>query len=273
MVRAEEILREGRLAEALEQLQSQVRDDPADAKLRVFLFQLLSVTAQWQRALTQLNVLRELDAASLPMVHAYGEALRCEVLREEIFAGRRSPLVFGDPEPWIARMVEALSRGAEGRHEEAARLREEALEAAEPSSGSIDARDFEWIADADPRLGPLLEVIVNGRYYWVPFRRIRRIRLEAPDDLRDLVWLPAQFTWANAGEAVGLIPSRYPGATSDADPEILLAHRTEWASPASDVYLGLGQRMLVTDRDEHPLLEAREVELANQDPGAEPSLG
>jgi type VI secretion system protein ImpE len=273
MVRAEEILREGRLAEALEQLQAQVRDEPADAKLRVFLFQLLAVTAQWQRALTQLNVLRELDAASLPMAHGYAEALRCEVLREEIFSGRRSPLVFGDPEPWIARMVEALSRGAEGRHEQAAQLREEALEAAEPSSGSIDGRDFEWIADADPRLGPLLEVIVNGRYYWVPFRRIRRIRLEAPDDLRDLVWLPARFTWANAGEAVGLIPSRYPGATSEDDPEILLARRTEWASPASEVYLGLGQRMLVTDRDEHPLLEAREIELANQDPGAEPSLG
>jgi type VI secretion system protein ImpE len=87
------------------------------------------------------------------------------------------------------------------------------------------------------------------------------------------VWLPAQFTWANAGEAVGLIPSRYPGTTSEDDPEILLARKTEWASPASDVYLGLGQRMLVTDRDEHPLLATREIELANQDPGAEPSLG
>ena len=35
---------------------------------------------------------------------------------------------------------------------------------------------FEWIADADDRLGPVLEAIVNGRYYWVPFERVRRIQ-------------------------------------------------------------------------------------------------
>jgi type VI secretion system protein ImpE len=255
--------------DALAQLQEQVRADPGNPELRVFLFQLLSVTAQWQRALSQLNVLRELDAASLPMVHAYREALNCEVLREEIFAGRRSPVVFGDPEPWVARMVEAARLGAEGRYEGAARLREDALEAAEPSSGTIDGVAFEWIGDADSRLGPLLEAIINGRYYWVPFHRIRRIRLEPPSDLRDLVWLPAQFTWANRGEVVGLIPSRYPGAATDDDPQILLARKTEWASPSPDFYEGLGQRILVTDRDEVPILEAREIELANEDPSAE----
>lgn len=270
---AEENIRAGRLGDALEQLQEQVRTDPGKAELRVFLFQLLCVSAQWQRALTQLQVLHELDASALPMVTAYAEAVRCETVREEVFAGKRSPLIFGDPKPWIAQLVEALRQDAEGRHDEASRLREQALEEAGTSSGSIDGHEFEWIADADPRLGPVLEAIVNGHYYWIPFQRIRRIRLEAPDDLRDLVWMPAQFTWANEGEAVALIPSRYPGVTSGDDPQLLLSRRTEWTSPFPDFYVGHGQRLLVTDQDEYPLLEAREVELANQEPGTETDVG
>jgi type VI secretion system protein ImpE len=270
---AGESVREGRIQEALADLQERVRNDPSDAGLRIFLFQLLAVFARWDRALTQLNVLKDLDAGSLPMVHAYREALQCEALREEVFAGRRSPVIFGDPEPWIAQMVEALRAEADGRFDEASRLREDALGNAEPSNGTINGESFEWIADADSRLGPILEAIVNGRYCWVPFRRIRQIRMEAPTDLRDLVWQPAQITWSNQGEVVALIPSRYPGAAPEHDAQILMARRTEWTSPAPDVYVGQGQRILATDRDEYPLFEAKEIELANEDPASEETDG
>ena len=50
------------------------------------------------------------------------------------------------------------------------------------------------------RLGPVCEAIINGRYYWVPFDRLSRIDLEAPVDLRDVVWMPAHFQFANGGE-------------------------------------------------------------------------
>jgi type VI secretion system protein ImpE len=268
-VGAEESLRDGRVVEAIDQVQAQVRDDPANPTLRIFLFQLLAVAAQWNRAGTQLSVLRDMDAAALPMVHAYSEALRCELLRQEIFAGKRSPLIFGDPEPWVARMVEALRIDAEGKADVAASMRSEALEGAEPSTGQLDGAAFEWIADADPRLGPQIELVANGKYYWVPFARIRRIHFDAPTDLRDLVWQPAQITWANGGEAVALLPTRYPGVTKDDPPEIQLARRTEWSEPAPEVYHGAGQRIWATDVDEYPLLNVREVLLDNEEPAPE----
>ena len=56
---AEQLLRDGKLAEALAALTQQVRAQPADSKLRTFLFQLLVVEGQWQRALTQLSVAGE----------------------------------------------------------------------------------------------------------------------------------------------------------------------------------------------------------------------
>ena len=263
---AERSVREGDLEGGLIALQEQVRRDPSKADLRVFLFQLLSVLGEWDRALTQLNVAADLDAKALAMAQMYRETLRCERLRADVFAGRRSPVVFGEPEEWIALLVEALLVTGTPRAGEAQALRARAFEAAPASTGSLDGAAFEWIADADMRLGPVCEAIINGQYYWVPFGRCSKVVIEAPVDLRDLVWMPAQFHFANGGEAVGVIPTRYPGSEASADSQIRLGRRTEWLEESPGVFSGLGQRVFTTDDGDHPLLDVRTVVI-----GAQPS--
>ncbi len=260
LTQAEQSLREGRLQDALAGLQAQVRKEPANAQYRVFLFQLLAVLGQWERALNQLKVLGDMDPAHMPMAQTYREAIRCELLREDIFAGRRAPLVFGDPEPWVALLLEALRLNNAGATEAAEDVRAQAFEAAPAVPGTLDGQPFAWLADADPRLGPVLEAIVDGRYYWIPLQRIRSLILEAPADLRDAVWMPAQFTWANGGESVGLIPARYPGTTRSTDPLLQLGRRTEWQEVAGAT-VGMGQRMLATDAGEFALLDIRQIVL------------
>ena len=260
---AEDRWREGDPDASLRQLQEQVRKEPANARYRVFLFQLLALTGQWERALNQLNVAGELDAANLAMVQTYREALHCEVLRGEIFAGRRSPLVFGQPDPWFALLIEAQRLVAQGAGEQAKDVRDRALEDAPGTPGAIDGVPFEWIMDGDARLGPVLEAIVNGRYYWIPFQRIHAIRVEKPEDLRDLVWTPAYFTWANGGESVGLIPTRYPGSEVSPDPELRLGRKTAWLEQPGETYLGQGQRMFYTDAGEYPLMDVRNIVLTS----------
>jgi type VI secretion system protein ImpE len=257
MATAEESFRQGDLGSCLTLLQAEVRRRPEDVRQRVFLVQLLMVLGEWERALTQLGVLKELDASALPMVTSYGTAIQCERLRAAVFRGERSPLLFGEPEPWMAEMVQALGLTAQGHGSQAAALRSAALEAAPASAGTLNGTPFEWLADADSRLGPLLEVLLNGNYYWVPMHRIAEIRVEAPQDIRDLVWLPADFVWANGGEAVGFIPTRYPGSEASTDNSIRLARKTEWVG--ADGVEGLGQRLLATDEAELPLLELRSV--------------
>jgi type VI secretion system protein ImpE len=264
-------LRDGDLDKALAELQQEIRQSPADARLRVFLFQLLTVQGQWDRALVQLNTAAELDPIALAMAQMYREALRCEVFRADVFAGKRSPLIFGEPPAWIGWLVEAQRLTAEGLHEAAGKLREQALEAAPATAGTIDERPFQWIADADPRLGPVLEAIVAGRYFWIPVQNIRTIRLEPPEDLRDVVWMPAQFTWSNGGDAVGLIPTRYPGSERSADPLVRLARKTEWVGVAEGVQLGLGQRLLATDEDDFSLLDVRRIECGVEHGGTDGS--
>lgn len=260
-----EQLRTGDLQGALQTLQATVRSDPADAHHRVFLFQLLSVLGQWDRALAQLNVAGDLDAGTLAMVQTYREALGCEALREAIFRGERSPLIFGEPERWIALVFQALRLSAEGHHGQAQEMREEAFEDAPTTSGTLNGEPFEWIADGDSRIGPFLEVIVNGNYYWAPFDRIALIKSEEPADLRDMVWTPAEFVWANGGQAVGLIPTRYVGSTEAEDDRLRLARATEWQELAEGVFAGLGQRMLSTDGQDYSLLDVRELRLNSSD--------
>ena len=100
MSQAEQALKDGDPELALRLLTDQVRANPADAKLRVFLFQLLCVLGRWDRALNQLNVAGELDASTLAMVQTYREALQCERLRAQVFTGEKLPMLFGEPEPW-----------------------------------------------------------------------------------------------------------------------------------------------------------------------------
>lgn len=260
-MQALDLLREGRPQEALQSLQAEIRRTPADPKLRVFLFQLLAVLGQWDRALNQLNVAGELDAETLPMVQTYREAIRCEALRAQVFAGQRSPLIFGDPEPWMALLLEALRLAAAGHYAQAKTSRDQAFETAPTTTGTLNDQPFVWLADADERLGPMLEAIVNGRYYWIPFQRIQSVTLEQPVDLRDYVWMPAQFTWSNGGQTVGLIPARYPGSQDSADPLVQLGRKTDWLECAAETWLGLGQRVLATDQGEYSLLDIRQLDL------------
>jgi type VI secretion system protein ImpE len=256
---AEHAVREGDLDGALRNLQEQVRKEPSKAELRVFLFQLLAVMGQWERAHTQLNVAADLDPKALAMAQMYREAISCELLRADVFGGRKSPVVFGEPEEWLALLIESLLVDGTSRAAEAQALRARAFEAAPPSTGTIDGQPFEWIADADMRLGPVCEAVINGRYYWVPFSRIARIDIEAPADLRDVVWMPAHFQFANGGETVGVIPTRYPGSEAADDPQLRLARKTVWNEGAAEVYFGLGQRILATDAGEHALMDVRTI--------------
>jgi type VI secretion system protein ImpE len=149
----------------------------------------------------------------------------------------------------------------EGKVDKAAALREVAFEAAPGVSGKMNDEAFEWIADADVRVGPVCEAMLNGKYYWIPFDRLARIEVEAPTDLRDLIWAPAKLTFQGGGEQVAFLPARYPGSERAEDDEVRLSRKTEWRDLGADTHVGMGQRMFATDVGETAILEARVIEL------------
>jgi len=216
-----------------DELRRMIQKQPQRSDLRIFLFQLYCVQGEWIKAGTQLDV----------------------------FDGKRSPLVLGAPQDWLAMMIEALRLDAEGRPDAAAELRARALEAAPATSGKLDDVPFAWLADADTRLGPVVEAIINGKYYWVPVSRLLRIEIEKPADLRDFVWAPATLTLENGAASVALIPTRYPGTERESDNALRLARATDWREQPGGAWHGIGQRMLATDQSEVALLDVRVIAL------------
>ena len=258
------LIRSGHPRQALVELTKAVKAAPDKVTLRIFMAQLLCLLGQWERAHTQLNVVAEMMPDAAPMREMVGHALRCELLRAAVFKGKRSPMVFGQPDGWLASLIESLLQSAvspELSHPLAAR----AFEAAPASSGMIDGAAFSWIADADSRLGPVLEAMVNGRYYWMPFHRLSKIVMDAPTDLRDRVWIPAQLSFSNGGEAIAMIPVRYVGSEHSEDESLVMGSRTKWSEIGPDRFSGLGQRVLVTDLGEHDLLGVRLIEINSSD--------
>ena len=255
----EEHLKAGDPASALEALHALVRARPGDAKLRIFLFQLLCVLGDWNRAIRQLKVCGELDPGALQMAQAYREAIICEVYREKVFAGDKAPLVFGEPQEWLAWLTLAAKLLAQGNAAAAADLRARAFDAAPATSGDFDGIPFEWIADADMRFGPVLEAIVNGRYFWLPFSQISAITFDPPTDLRDAVWTAATIRLANEGAVVALIPTRYPLSGQTGTAAEKLSRATSWADVGAETFVGTGQRLLSTDQGDVALLDARTI--------------
>jgi type VI secretion system protein ImpE len=82
--------------------------------------------------------------------------------------------------------------------------------------------------------------------------------------------MPAHFLFENGGETVALVPTRYPGSESSPDGQVLLARKTLWQEAGADSHHGLGQRVIVTDAEEVPLLQIRSIAIG---PAADAAAG
>jgi type VI secretion system protein ImpE len=255
-------IRSDKVLEEVSAMQSRVRAFPEDRKAREALFHLYCITGQGDRAKTQLRALSDLDKGAKKLAPLYETLLQAELQRQAVLAGKAKPTIFGEPEEWVAWQARALELLSRKENSSAAELRDKAWSAAPNSPGSINGEAFEWIADADARFGPVLEVIVDGLYYWVPFVRIQSIALEEPKTLGDLVWARAVFQWRGGAGATGHIPVRYSSSEVASDGDLQLARKTEWTEQPNGWSFGMGQRLFITNQadKDYPLLETRKIE-------------
>jgi type VI secretion system protein ImpE len=227
---ARDLLSAGKLDEAIDLLGAELRDQPADAHRRTFLFELLCFAGKYDRAEKQLDVLAQGGRQSEMGALLYRSALHAERTRQSMFQREEFPSSSG-------------ARTAVG--------------------GTINGQRFESIRDADPRVGPRLEVFAAGQYMWLPFEHIASIRMEPPKQLRDLLWARAlvrtgpSFRGLELGEV--LVPVLTPLAWQDDDSAVRLGRVTEWYELPGGVTVPAGQRVLVADDAETSLLEVREI--------------
>lgn len=227
---AKDLFQAGRLGEAIQALGIELRSNPADIKRRTFLFELLCFAGEYDRAEKQLDILADTSKEAGMGSLVYRSALHAERLRASMFTDNTLPLD-SDP-PTLA--------------------------------GKLNGEPFDTIEDADPRLGARLEMFAAGAYLWLPFEHIASIEMGAPTRLRDLLWVQAfvrtgpSFQGKELGEV--LLPALAPLSSRHSDDEIRLGRRTEWFEQPDGQSIPLGQKMLLIDGEEFPVLEVRKLE-------------
>ena len=238
---ADQLLRDGDLDGARSALVETVRSHPADAKARMFLFQLLAVAGEWDKAHTHLEALARISPEAQMLATVYSMAMKAEAQRAAIFAGReRMPIIRG---AWAEGLAEAIMHYANCRTAEGDAARDAALDEAPDTPGELDGVRFDWITDADPRFGPTFEVIIQGRYGLVAFSEVAGVQSEGPRDLRDTVWYPVQIAFREGQSVAALLPTRYPGSELSDDLAMRMGRSTGWQAGAGGE-TGCGQHLL-----------------------------
>lgn len=236
-------------AETRTHLTSRLKDNPGDVGARMFLFQLLCVEEEWNKARTQLRTLARISPDAQVLAVAYRQAISGEGARAACFAGQLEGTPLVDPNGWASDLLAAIAADARGDIATGAQLRTDAFDRCPDTPGAVDGRAFEALYDGDMRFGPALEAIVAGRWGLIPFSQIEQIATSGPVDLRDLVWLPAEVRLRDGPVLAVLLPVRYPGVSSEADSDLRLARRTEWHE-TPHLVRGAGQRIWTTDAGE-----------------------
>ena len=262
MTAADDLLAAGDLSGARASLVEAVKRTPDDQGTRMFLFQLLAVSGEWDKALTQLRSVAQLSPEAAMLATVYNQAIAAERTRAAAYAGQTPFPVLVATSPWVDQLAEGLSAIAAGRIEEGSALRDEAFDAVPDAPGRFNDEQFLWIADADPRLGPCFEAIVAGKWGLVPFEAVSRITSEGPKDLRDIVWLPVEMSLRSGQSAAALLPARYPGSEAADSPDLRLGRATEWRDgPGGQI--PIGQRLWTFDTGEDVgLLALRQLDMA-----------
>jgi type VI secretion system protein ImpE len=258
---ADLLVRSGDLDGARSALVEVVRTSPRDASARMFLFQLLALGAEWDKARTQLATLAQLSPEAQMLSVVYGQAIEAERERAEVFAGHAKARQHVASE-WVDGLIDAIHHFANGRDADGVAARDAAFDIAPDSAGTLDGHGFEWIADGDGRFGPCFEAIIGGRYGLQAFDRVERIESAGPQDLRDLLWYPVQIAFRDGQSIAALLPARYPLGDAAWTAEQRLARATDWRdAPWGPV--GQGQHLWsLSDGEERGLLSLRLLSFA-----------
>lgn len=223
------LYRDGKLREAVTALGDELRSNPLDVKRRTFLFELLLFAGEFDRAEKQLDILAGADSKAAMGLLLYRSALHAERTRQAMFANHEMP---------------------PSKHEAV-------------HGGECNGTGFAEFSDADPRIGANLEVFIAGSYTWIPIHYLRRLKIQAPANLRDLVWAravvetSADFRLQELGEL--LLPVLCPLSSRHADETVQLGRESAWEPDEAFGEVPYGAKTMIVDEAEIPLLDIRSV--------------
>jgi type VI secretion system protein ImpE len=267
---AKALLEQGRLADAIQEVNKQVKTRPTETSLRVLLFELLCFEGNLDRADKQLDLMASQagDPGTGLAVQVYRALVAAEKTRRLVFTGDALPKFVTQPGPHIEQALVLLKKMRSLTTDLASVLGE--VEEATPAvAGQRGGQAFSSFRDADDRVAGVIEVFNGSEYIWVPTDQVHRLEVAKPARLRDLMWAKAKIEVGDQPAGDVFIPALYVNSHTRPEEPVKLGRMTEWEALEDSMVVGFGQRMFLVDGEEVALHDLGDVSFAVAATGAQ----
>lgn len=254
------LYKEGKLQDAINAQIQAVKAAPAEHAKRLFLFELLVFAGDLERARRQLAPINYNDPEVETALLGYRQLLDAEEARRKVFTEGVPPkFLIKDIPEHVKLRLEALNQLRAGHQAEAAQTLLKATEATPAVKGKLNDKPFDDLRDCDDLLGPIVEVMAKGSYFWVPLETVESIAMNAPRFPRDLIWVPARLDSKQGESGEMFLPALYPGSHAEADDQVKLGRVTDWKAAENGPVLGVGSKLFMAGEDSVGILEWRSL--------------
>lgn len=253
---ARDLYREGKIEEAIEAMNAEVRSHPADVDRRGFLCDLLCLVGNFDRADVQLEAISKQLPGAAVGVSLIRQLVRAEQWRQQCFVEGRSPKFLEKPGDRLQLHLRATVQLREGDVAGAAELLAQAEELREPLSGTHDGEPFDDFRDCDDVCASFFEVLTStGKYYWIPMERVVRLEPRPLEHPRDLLWRRVGMQVEGGPDGEVYLPAIY--APAPAELPARTGRTTEWSE--EEPIRGKGLRTFLVGEETASLLEIGEL--------------
>jgi len=264
MSSAKELLAAGRLNDAIQAMNDEVKRNPTDIQRRGFLAELLCASGRLERADAQLEVILQQDPKAAVTIALLRQLIRADTARRDFYTAGRVPEFLDQPPPYLQTYVEATIHVREKRPAEALRLIEQAEEQRPRIKGNCNGKPFEDLRNLDDVTAGVLEVLTStGKFYWIPVDRVQSIEFRKPERLRDLIWRRAAMSVSGGPDGEVFLPATYCPGTAEVSEAALLGRVTEWQGGDGAPMRGVGQVCFLVDDDSVSIMDMTTVTIGD----------
>lgn len=255
-----DLLRAGRLPDAIKQCQRNLQRNSRDSAARWMLATLYSFESDHERADKQLDTLAGLDETWSSGANIFRSLLRAAVWRRDVFDCGRLPDFCGKPSIPLQQVLSALVDLRAG-DAEAAAAQLQALEQSRSSTpGRVDGVPFAKWRDLDDFCASFLEVFLPGGVYaWIAWENIESLEFQPIRRTRDTLWRPVTLSVVGGPSGTAHVPCLYEGTVRSDCGTRKMGFETAWLDDESGIVRGVGQRLFAANEQEAAICEMTAV--------------
>ncbi len=261
MNKIKEMLQAGKLTEAIQYLENQLKDDPLNVEYRSSLIELLCIKGDLERADKQLNLMVQKHPDFIIGATNLRQLIRAEQARKDFANGVSVPDLFNGTTPHSEALLQ-LSVELHNGDAASMKLKAENLEENRPELAiKLNDNVVAEMRDLDDTLGGFIEIFgTDGKFYLAELSQIDFITFKPAESIIEQVWRRVDLSIKDGPSGEAHIPLVYAQSETDAEK---LGRETDWKEFSTDFMVGVGQKMWFVDDAAVPFSDFIRLESAS----------